>query len=43
MIKNLRSNTSKTFINIQGATGIYFINILNCTTGKLEAHKVILE
>jgi hypothetical protein len=41
--KSVRSNASKTFINIQGATGIYFINILNCTTGKLEVKKVILE
>lgn len=43
MEKTLRSNASKTFININGGTGIYFINVLNCTTGKLEVKKVILQ
>ena len=41
--KEVRANIGKTFINLKGTTGIYFINVLNCSTGKQQTAKVILQ
>ena len=41
--KEIRTNVGKTFVEIKGSKGMYFINILNCSTGKQEVKKLILE
>lgn len=41
--KRVKQSVSKTFVELKGNTGIYFVKILNCTTGTLEVKKVILQ
>lgn len=41
--KTIRSNIAKTFVELQGSKGIYFVKVFECNSGKQEVKKVILE
>lgn len=41
--KIVKANVTKTYIELKGNAGIYFVNVLNCNTGKQQTRKVILQ
>jgi hypothetical protein len=41
--KKINTKANKTFIELKGNGGIYFIKLLNCNTGNLSVQKVILQ
>ena len=41
--KRINTKATKTFVDIKGNKGLYFVKVLNCNTGSICVNKVILN
>lgn len=41
--KKITTKAGKTFIELKGSKGLYFVRVINCSTGTQTVEKIILE